>query len=141
MARSHGLPLAIACVLGAALAPAAQASTPFHPRVRGALGLIPHLRPSRGDIFGAVKVNYKLFTNVLGLVVFTTLMGLTVRRGATDPACGMKVDRHKAIRMNFAGETHYFCSRHCLHAYELDRGTEPAAAAEATTPGEPAATP
>ena len=95
----------------------------------GALGLIPHVRPSRGDIFGAVKVNYKLFTNILGLIVFATLMGLTVRRGATDPSCGMRVDRGKAIRMDFAGETHYFCSHHCLHAYELARAQEPAAAA------------
>jgi Cu+-exporting ATPase len=57
---------------------------------------------------------------VIGLLIFATLMGLTVRRGATDPACGMRVDRGKAIRMDFAGKTHYFCSEHCLHAYELD---------------------
>jgi YHS domain-containing protein len=50
-------------------------------------------------------------------------MGLSIRRGATDPMCGMKVDRHKAIRMDFAGETHYFCSHHCLRAYELEVGT------------------
>ena len=87
----------------------------------GGLGLIPHTRPSRGDIFGSVKVNYKLFTNLAGLVIFAALIGLTMRRGATDPVCGMKVDREKAIRMEFAGQTHYFCSRHCLHAYELDR--------------------
>src|SRR5437588_6815632 len=49
MPRSRGLLLAFACVLGAALAPAAQgatttrAATGFHPRVRGALGLIPPL--------------------------------------------------------------------------------------------------
>jgi YHS domain-containing protein len=61
-----------------------------------------------------------IVTNVIGLLVFATLIGLTVRRGATDPVCGMKVDRDKAIRMDVAGETHYFCSQHCLHAYELD---------------------
>jgi YHS domain-containing protein len=90
----------------------------------GGLGLIPHARPTRADIFGSVKVDYKLFTNVLGLLVFSALMGLSIRRGATDPMCGMKVDRHKAIRMDFAGETHYFCSQHCLHAYELELGTQ-----------------
>jgi YHS domain-containing protein len=52
--------------------------------------------------------------------VFATLFGLTIRRGATDPMCGMKVDRKKALTMDFAGETHYFCSRHCLHAFEID---------------------
>jgi uncharacterized membrane protein YraQ (UPF0718 family)/YHS domain-containing protein len=86
----------------------------------GGLGLIPNARPTRADIFASVKVDYKLVTNVIGLLIFATLMGLTVRRGATDPACGMKVDRGKAIRMEFAGKTHYFCSEHCLHAYELD---------------------
>ena len=88
---------------------------------------LPHTRPTRGDIFGSVKVDYKLFTNVLGVAVFAALIGLTMRRGATDPSCGMKVDRAKAIRMEFAGETYYFCSERCLHAFELDpeRGLGP----------------
>jgi uncharacterized protein len=84
------------------------------------LGLIPNVRPTRADIFGSVKLDYKLVTNVLGLIVFATLFGLTIRRGATDPMCGMKVDRKKALTMDFAGETHYFCSEHCLHAFEID---------------------
>jgi hypothetical protein len=86
----------------------------------GGVGLIPHARPSRADVFGTIKVDYKLFTNTLGTVVFVTLFALTMRRGATDPVCGMKVDRGKAIRMDVAGETHYFCSQHCLHAFEVD---------------------
>jgi len=85
-----------------------------------ALGLIPTgPRPSRGDIFGTIAVNYKLFLNVLGLVIFTAFFWLTSRRGVTDPVCGMKVDRAKAIRMDFGEETFYFCSAHCLHAFEL----------------------
>jgi uncharacterized membrane protein YraQ (UPF0718 family)/YHS domain-containing protein len=85
------------------------------------LGLIPTgPRPSRGDIFGTITVNYKLFLNVLGLVVFAAFFWLTARRGVTDPMCGMKVDRAKAIRMDFGGETFYFCSEHCLHAFEID---------------------
>ncbi|HEY6398857.1 MAG TPA: permease [Solirubrobacteraceae bacterium] len=84
------------------------------------LGLIPHTRPTRGDIFGSVRVDYKLFTNALGFVIFATLFWLTMRRGATDPVCGMRVDRHKAVTMDFAGEIHYFCSAHCLHAFELE---------------------
>ncbi len=86
----------------------------------GGFGLIPHVRPTRSDIFGSVKVDYKLVTNILGFVVFAALFALTIRRGATDPVCGMKVDRQKALMMDFAGETHYFCSDHCLHAFEVD---------------------
>jgi uncharacterized membrane protein YraQ (UPF0718 family) len=51
-----------------------------------AAGLIPTgPRPSRGDIFGAIAVNYKLFLNVLGVIVFAVLFWLTQRRGVTDP--------------------------------------------------------
>jgi YHS domain-containing protein len=85
-----------------------------------AVGLIPTgPRPSRGDIFGTIAVNYKLLLNVLGLVVFGALFWLTARRGSTDPVCGMKVDKAKAIRMDFGTETFYFCSEHCLHAFEI----------------------
>src|SRR2546421_3459399 len=47
-----------------------------------AVGLIPHGRPSRGDIFGHVAFDYKLVFNVLGFVVFATLFYLTMRRPA-----------------------------------------------------------
>ncbi len=83
-----------------------------------AAGLIPQARPTRADIFSQVKIDYKLFTNILGVAVFAALFALTMRRGVTDPVCGMKVDKAKAIRMDFAGETFYFCSQHCLHAFE-----------------------
>jgi YHS domain-containing protein len=32
----------------------------------------------------------------------------------------MRVDRAKAIHKDVAGERHYFCSEHCLHAFEVD---------------------
>jgi uncharacterized membrane protein YraQ (UPF0718 family) len=84
-----------------------------------AAGLIPSgPRPSRTDIFGTLAVNYKLALNVLGIVIFAAFFWLTSRRGATDPVCGMKVDRAKAVRKDFAGERFYFCSEHCLHAFE-----------------------
>jgi uncharacterized membrane protein YraQ (UPF0718 family) len=86
------------------------------------LGLIPQVRPTRGDIFGSVKVDYKLFTNILGIGIFATLFWLATRRGASDPVCGMKVGRHKAVTLDVAGETHYFCSEHCLHVFEADPG-------------------
>jgi uncharacterized protein len=83
------------------------------------LGLIPDTRPTRADIFSSIRVDYKLVTNVLGAIVFVSLFWLTRRRGATDPACGMKVDRGKAISMDFGDQTFYFCSEHCAHAFEI----------------------
>jgi YHS domain-containing protein len=37
----------------------------------------------------------------------------------------MKVDKAKAIHIDFAEETFYFCSEHCLRAFEVNRETEP----------------
>ncbi len=87
----------------------------------GGLGLIPGgPRPTRTDMFGSVSLNYKLALNLLGVVIFGALFWLTARRGATDPVCGMKVDRAKAITQQIGGETYYFCSEHCLDAFEPD---------------------
>src|SRR5882757_1667649 len=80
-------------------------------------GLIPHTRPTADDIFGSVRLDYKLVLKVTGLIVFAALFRLTARRGATDPSCGMKVDREKAIRKEVDGETFYFCSEGCFHAF------------------------
>jgi YHS domain-containing protein len=83
------------------------------------LGLIPDgARPTRDDIFSSIELDYKLALNALGLAVFAGLFWLTWRRGSTDPVCGMKVDRSKAITKTVGGETFYFCSEHCLHAFE-----------------------
>jgi uncharacterized membrane protein YraQ (UPF0718 family)/YHS domain-containing protein len=86
----------------------------------GAAGLIPTVRPSRSDIFGSVQVDYKLFLNLLGVVIFAGLMWITMLRGTIDPVCGMKIDRAKAVRKDFGGESFYFCSEHCLHAFEAE---------------------
>jgi uncharacterized protein len=86
----------------------------------GAVGLIPDTRPTREDIFGSVELDYKLVLNVLGLVAFAALFYLTVRRGATDPVCGMRVDRSKALRLEHAGRTYFFCSEHCRGQFEAD---------------------
>jgi YHS domain-containing protein len=86
-----------------------------------AVGLTPTgPRPTRADIFSQVRLDYKLALNLLGVAIFAALFWLTVRRGATDPVCGMTVDRHKAISKELAGETYYFCSQHCLHAFEAE---------------------
>ena len=39
------------------------------------------------------------------LAIFAALFWLTHRRGATDPMCGMKVDKAKAIRMDFGEQS------------------------------------
>jgi uncharacterized membrane protein YraQ (UPF0718 family)/YHS domain-containing protein len=83
-----------------------------------AAGLIPHTRPSRSEIFGSIELDYKLVLNVLGLAVFAALFYLTARRGVTDPVCGMKVDRAKALRSEHDGRTFFFCSEHCRHDFE-----------------------
>jgi uncharacterized membrane protein YraQ (UPF0718 family)/YHS domain-containing protein len=86
-----------------------------------ALGLVPTgPRPTRADIFSAVHVDYKLALNLLGTAIFAGLFWLTARRGATDPVCGMTVDRHQAVSKELGGETYFFCSDHCLHAFEAD---------------------
>jgi uncharacterized membrane protein YraQ (UPF0718 family)/YHS domain-containing protein len=82
-----------------------------------AAGLIPDARPTRADIFSHIEVDYKLFTNILGTIVFAILFALTMRRGATDPVCGMKVDRDKAIRIEVGGSAVYFCSDHCAASF------------------------
>jgi uncharacterized protein len=88
--------------------------------VFGAAGLIPDTRPSRSDIFGSIQLDYKLVLNVLGTIIFAALFWLTTRSGATDPVCGMKVDRTKALTLEHAGRTYFFCSEHCRSQFEAD---------------------
>ena len=58
------------------------------------LGLVPTgPRPTRADVFGSVQVDYKLFLNVIALVVFGALMGLTVRSRA-GAAAGAHAHHH-----------------------------------------------
>jgi uncharacterized protein len=85
------------------------------------LGLMPMgPRPTRADIFSSITVDYRLALNTLGVAIFAALFWLTTRRGATDPVCGMKVDRTTALIKELRGRPHYFCSIHCLHAFEAD---------------------
>jgi uncharacterized membrane protein YraQ (UPF0718 family) len=49
--------------------------------------LVPTARPSRGDVFGSVALDYKLVLNLFGLAVFAGLIFLT-RRPAGAPAEG-----------------------------------------------------
>jgi uncharacterized protein len=85
------------------------------------LGLVPDgPRPSRADVFGTVALDYKLVLNVLGTAIFLAFFWLTRARGATDPVCGMCVDRAKARQLDRDGDRAYFCSERCLAAFERD---------------------
>jgi YHS domain-containing protein/uncharacterized membrane protein YraQ (UPF0718 family) len=86
----------------------------------GAAGLIPQTRPTRAEVFGEVTVDYTLVLNVLATVAFAVLLGLTRRRGATDPVCGMKVDRTQAIAREVDGRTRWFCSECCAEVFDAD---------------------
>jgi uncharacterized membrane protein YraQ (UPF0718 family)/YHS domain-containing protein len=88
----------------------------------GGLGLIPSGHPSRANVFGAVRVDYKLFLNIVATAIFVALWWLTARRGVTDPVCGMKVDRRKALTAEHGGRTSHFCSEGCRERF----GQEPA---------------
>jgi YHS domain-containing protein len=85
-----------------------------------AAGLIPQVRPTRADVFGEVTVGYTLLLNLLATGAFAVLLGLTRRRGATDPVCGMRVDRAQAIVRVTGDRTHWFCSEDCAEAFDLD---------------------
>ena len=84
----------------------------------GALDLIPSRRPTRAEMFQSIGLDYKLVLNLLGAVVFLALWSLTMRRGVTDPVCGMTVDRSKALTADHAGRTYSFCSEHCRQRFD-----------------------
>jgi uncharacterized membrane protein YraQ (UPF0718 family)/YHS domain-containing protein len=90
----------------------------------GLAGALPSgPRPTRADVFGHVGIDYKLVLNVVAALIFVALLALTVRRGATDPECGMKVDRAKALTtVTESGDTVYFCCAGCLEAFEARGG-------------------
>lgn len=52
-----------------------------------AAGLIPETRPSRADVFGSVRLDYKLVLNVLGLIVFAALFWLSRRARSAAHSC------------------------------------------------------
>jgi uncharacterized membrane protein YraQ (UPF0718 family)/YHS domain-containing protein len=83
-------------------------------------GLVPDTRPSADDVFGSVALDYKLVLDVVALGVFAALMYLTVRRGVTDPVCGMAVDPSRAIVENHDGVPVHFCSEECRAQFRAD---------------------
>jgi uncharacterized protein len=83
-------------------------------------GLIPEIRPSIDSITArGIGWNYTTFLNVVFFGVAAVLVGLTVRRGARDPVCGMTVDRGKTLyRSEYEGRTIYFCSAGCKASFD-----------------------
>jgi YHS domain-containing protein len=85
-----------------------------------AAGVIPEERPSIESITErGIELNYTAILNAVFTLVAGALIWLTVRRGATDPVCGMTVDRYATRHTTrFRNRTVYFCSAGCLEAFE-----------------------
>jgi YHS domain-containing protein len=85
-----------------------------------ALGLIPHSRPSIDSITDrGISLNYTAVLNAIFTLVGGLLLWLTIRRGATDPVCGMRVDRRATQHIaHHAGRSYFFCSAGCRAAFE-----------------------
>ena len=59
---------------------------------------------------------------MLATIVFVALFALTFRRGATDPVCGMTVDRTKAVTREHARPPRYLCSERCAEQFRQPNG-------------------
>jgi uncharacterized protein len=82
--------------------------------VFGLAGLIPSERPDIDSITErAIGWNYTTFLNIVFLAIAAGLIGLTLRRGARDPVCGMTVDRGTAVSTEWNGKTYHFCGPGC----------------------------
>jgi hypothetical protein len=95
------------------------------------LGLVPTTRPSLASIVERpITWNYTSVLDIIFSVVFVALIGLTLRRGAKDPVCGMTVDRHSGSLVSVhGGRTYYFCSEHCKETFDGRAGDAPGLAA------------
>jgi YHS domain-containing protein len=88
--------------------------------VLSGLGGIPETRPSIDSITDrGIRFNYTAVLNVLFTVAGAALVWLTVRRGAQDPVCGMRVDRHATPHhTDFEGHTYFFCTAGCHQEFD-----------------------
>jgi uncharacterized membrane protein YraQ (UPF0718 family)/YHS domain-containing protein len=87
-----------------------------------ALGLVPTKRPSIDSISNRpISWNYTTFLNIVFLAVAVVLVALTLRRGAKDPVCGMRVDRHAGKPTSIhGGHTHFFCGEGCKAKFDAE---------------------
>ena len=87
------------------------------------LGWVPTgPRPSRAHVFAGIELDYKFWLNLGATFVFAAMIWLTVRRGAVDPVCGMRVDRATAVVRRTPSGTRYFCSEHCASRFDAGVG-------------------
>jgi uncharacterized membrane protein YraQ (UPF0718 family)/YHS domain-containing protein len=99
--------------------------------VFSAFGLIPEHRPSVESITErGISWNYTTALNIVFTLVATALFGLTLRRGARDPVCGMRVDRGKAPSAVYGDRRYFFCGPGCLARFDADPERYVGAAAE-----------
>jgi uncharacterized membrane protein YraQ (UPF0718 family) len=87
-----------------------------------ALGLVPTERPSIDSISNRpISWNYTTFLNIVFLAVAVVLVALTLRRGAKDSVCGMRVDRYAGKPTSIhEGHTHYFCGEGCKARFDAE---------------------
>jgi uncharacterized membrane protein YraQ (UPF0718 family)/YHS domain-containing protein len=88
--------------------------------VFSALGVIPHQRPSIASITDrGISLNYTAALNILFTVVAGVFVALTVRRGAKDPVCRMRVDRYRTPHhATFEDHTYFFCTAGCRDEFQ-----------------------
>ena len=97
-----------------------------------ALGIEPTERPA---VVAPTEFswNYTTFLNIIFLLVLAGLWWLARNQQrfgggagyAIDPVCGMQVEvANAAARSERDGEAVYFCSDHCRHRFESDRGVD-----------------
>ena len=98
-------------------------------------GLVPTKRPSIDSITNrGIDWNYTTALNIVAFIVFGLLWGLTLRRGAKDPVCGMTVDRKTPHRSAYGGKPVYFCSAKCKARFDADPDAFLGAAAREAAP-------
>jgi uncharacterized membrane protein YraQ (UPF0718 family)/YHS domain-containing protein len=85
-----------------------------------ALGVVPEERPAIESITErGIDWNHTAVLNIVFTLLGAALLGLTVRRGFTDPVCGMRVDRYATEHTTaYSGRAVHFCSAGCLEAFE-----------------------
>ena len=87
-----------------------------------AAGLIPTHRPSIDSIANrGIAWNYTTVLDIVFAFVVAALVALTLRRGAKDPVCGMRVDRGRAENVSVVdGRVVYFCGPGCKRKFDAD---------------------
>ena len=75
----------------------------------------------QGKVIDAqITWNYTTALNILFTLVAAALIGLTMRRGAHDPVCGMTVDRRKAQTTEHGGKRYFLCWPGCRAKFEAN---------------------